>query len=122
MSRRSGEELEFAKKGILYLLETEICNLQATKLLQNLSKVEGAFKLNSQTKHSVLHLLCARGEVEVVTKLLNTEIDFNIKDIDGVNPAFLALKNGHLDLCKKLASKNFKPAAPVKLVMSLFDK
>ena len=124
MSARTGEELEFAKKGILHLLEHEICSNLCTHLIDKLAHTSNAFKNNSHSKRSILHFICLQGDTEVVRALLKLRpsLDFSIQDRDGISPAFYALVKGHTEVLKLLVSQGFKPIGPKETVLQLYHE
>ena len=124
VSQRSGEEMEFTKKGILNLLESEICVVKCKNLMEKVAKLSNSFKLNSHSKHSFLHFLCRNNETDIIKLLfdLETPIDFNILDLENQNPPFIALKNGHIELTEYLFMKNFKPLGPKHQIMNVYHK
>lgn len=124
VSARTGEELEFAKKSILHLLEHEICSNHCTHLIDKLIKATNAFKNNSLTKHSILHSLCVQGETDVIRMLLKLKptVDFNLLDRDGISPAFYAMISGHTDIAQLLISHQFKPVGPKEAVVRLYQE
>ncbi len=124
VSTRTGEGLDFTKKGILYLLEHEICANICTNLIEKLANLTNAFKSNSLSKHSILHYMSYLGEIEVIRFLLKVKpsVDFGVLDGDGISPAFMALVNGHTDIVQLLVTHGFKPVGPKQVVVRLFHE
>lgn len=123
-SIRTGEDLEFTKKGIMSMLEHEICSNLCVNLIDKLAKLRNAFKSNSHSKHSILHFLCSKGESEVIRTLLalRPPVDFNVLDLDGISPAFAALAAGHTDIVKMLFMQDFRPLGPKEEVVRFFHE
>ena len=123
VSQRTGEDMEFTKKGIVNLLEHEIVDTKCWNILGDLRrKVETAYKNNSYNRSSVLHFLCRVGDLERVQRLIELQVDFDVLDINGMSPAFVALQAKHVEVTRALFLANFKPKAPVKYIMKLYEE
>ena len=50
---------------------------------------------------AAIHYACARGDVSIVSYLIETiKLDYQIKDNEGNNPFFTAVEHGCIDLVK----------------------
>lgn len=122
VSRRTGEDMDFTKKGLLSLLEHEICSNKCTHLMNRLIQLENAFGNNSHTKCSVLHYLCYIGDLETVRGLIKLNANFNILNAEEMNPAFLAVMQDHMNVSQELYIHGFRPEGPKKYIMKLYEE
>lgn len=121
-SRRTGEDMEFTKKGILSLLEHEICTNKCNHLMTKLAHMDNTFKISSHTKNSVLHYLCHIGDMETVRELLKRKVSFNILNYEGMNPSFIAILQDHMDVAQELSIHGFRPVGPKKYIIKLYEE
>ena len=104
------------------LIEHEVCSLNCKNLIKRLKEIELSFKPNSQTKHSILHYICVKGDINLVKYLWQLGIDFSVTDQEDMNPCFIALQHKNYELAQLLFMNNFKPVGPKRIIMNMFEE
>ncbi|KAG8225541.1 hypothetical protein J437_LFUL002057, partial [Ladona fulva] len=66
------------------------------------------------TKHTLLHIACARNDVEAVKILLESGAAVNTKDYLGRTPVFIATAFGHTDCLELLLNLSADPNIPIE--------
>lgn len=66
-------------------------------------------------QRSLLHILCAKGDLYAVNAVLDKGADPNVVDKENRSPLYIAAENGYTDLCRCLLRRNHEIRAQWKL-------
>lgn len=94
-----------------YLIENKLIGL-----IKQIHQHQYSFHLKNKKNQYPILQLCSNGEVDYVKILFDIGIDFALKDDEGSNAAYYALRNGNQEVLNFLIGREIYPISSIRVI------
>jgi len=117
---KRGQDIDDFSDDLKSKLEYEILNLEIMGIISDMVKRGITFTSENRHGNTSLHYIIKEKPLEYIKMLVELGLDFSVKDNNGCNCSFIALKLNRIDIFELLCDKGFDPIAPFREIFLLF--